>query len=249
MIDGLFLVLLDEPLDDLQVEVLSGEGVGGEQVVAEHGPQFPPEPLPDRHGEPHLLPLEDPRRQVLGARLRSLLRLKFATDALEESYRKLRELEKVRDDLMKMIVHDLKTPLTAVLAGLEMVIDGDFGPLNDGQRQVLGDAVRSLKDPRVGFVTITSVRVSRDLRHVCLDRSDIRNGDPATVAGHSDEAFADHPGKAEPEQGQRQSGRHLVGAQQLLQMANGNQAFDTGDLRPVSPGADECVLERRWYPY
>lgn len=32
-------------------------------------------------------------------------------------------------------------------------------------KQVLGDAIRSLKDPRVGFVTITSVRVSPDLRH------------------------------------------------------------------------------------
>src|SRR5689334_19063368 len=39
-------------------------------------------------------------RLVLGARVRSLLRLKATTDELERSYRKLRELEKVRDDLM-----------------------------------------------------------------------------------------------------------------------------------------------------
>lgn len=79
-------------------------------------------------------------RLVLGARVRSLLKLKAATDALEDSYRKLRELEKVRDDLMKMIVHDLKTPLTSVLATLEMVGDGDFGPVSLDQRQALGDA-------------------------------------------------------------------------------------------------------------
>ena len=36
--------------------------------------------------------------------------------------------------------------LTAVLAGLEMVIDGDFGALNDGQRQVLGDAEAKSED-------------------------------------------------------------------------------------------------------
>ncbi|HKH93604.1 MAG TPA: response regulator, partial [Gemmatimonadaceae bacterium] len=53
-------------------------------------------------------------RLVLGARVRSLLKLKAATDALEESLRKQKELEKVRDDLMKMIVHDLKSPLTSV---------------------------------------------------------------------------------------------------------------------------------------
>jgi signal transduction histidine kinase len=79
-------------------------------------------------------------RMVLGARVRSLLKLKAATDALEESYRKLRELEKVRDDLMKMIVHDLKTPLTSVLATLEMVGDGDFGAISLDQRRALGDA-------------------------------------------------------------------------------------------------------------
>ena len=67
-------------------------------------------------------------RLVLGARVRSLLKLKAATDALEHSFRKLRELEKVRDDLLKMIVHDLKTPLTSVLATLELLLDGDFGP-------------------------------------------------------------------------------------------------------------------------
>ncbi len=85
-------------------------------------------------------------RQILGARLRSLLRLKFATDALEESYRKLRELEKVRDDLMKMIVHDLKSPLTSVLAALEMVLDGDFGQVTDAQRRALGDAEAKSED-------------------------------------------------------------------------------------------------------
>src|ERR687894_1833442 len=85
-------------------------------------------------------------RQILGARLRSLLRLKFATDALEESYRKLRELEKVRDDLMKMIVHDLKSPLTSVLATLEMTIDGDFGAVSDQQRKALGDAEAKAED-------------------------------------------------------------------------------------------------------
>jgi signal transduction histidine kinase len=79
-------------------------------------------------------------RLVLGARVRSLLKLKGATDALEDSLRKLRELEKVRDDLMKMIVHDLKSPLTSVLATLEMVTDGDFGPVTDAQRQAMADA-------------------------------------------------------------------------------------------------------------
>src|SRR3954469_25926346 len=85
-------------------------------------------------------------RLVLGARVRSLIKLKAATDALEDSNRKLRELEKMRDDLMKMIVHDLKTPLTAVLATTEMLRDGDFGPVTDKQRRALGDAEGKAED-------------------------------------------------------------------------------------------------------
>src|SRR5512133_1241994 len=77
--------------------------------------------------------LKPHNRLVLGARVRSLLKLKSATDALEQSYRTLRELTKVRDDLMKMIVHDLKTPLTSVLATLEMLREGDYGPMAEGQ--------------------------------------------------------------------------------------------------------------------
>jgi signal transduction histidine kinase len=85
-------------------------------------------------------------RLVLGARVRSLLKLKAATDALEESLRKQKELEKVRDDLMKMIVHDLKSPLTSVIGAMEMLIDGDFGPLTDNQRQALGDTEKRAQD-------------------------------------------------------------------------------------------------------
>ncbi len=32
-------------------------------------------------------------------------------------------------------------------------------------RQVLGDIIHDLKDPRIGFATVTAVRVSPDLRH------------------------------------------------------------------------------------
>jgi len=32
-------------------------------------------------------------------------------------------------------------------------------------REVLGEAVQNLKDPRIGFVTVTAVRISPDLRH------------------------------------------------------------------------------------
>jgi two-component system, sensor histidine kinase and response regulator len=79
-------------------------------------------------------------RPILLARVRSLLRLKAARDDLEASYRRLQALERLKDDLMKMIVHDLKSPLTTMLATLEMAVDGDFGPLSEDQGRLLSDA-------------------------------------------------------------------------------------------------------------
>ena len=52
----------------------------------------------------------------------------------------------MRDDLMKMIVHDLKTPLTSVLATLEMFLDEDFGALSEQQHNALGDAEGKAED-------------------------------------------------------------------------------------------------------
>ena len=37
--------------------------------------------------------------------------------------------------------------------------------VNDAVREVLGRALLGLKDPRIGFVTITGVETSPDLRH------------------------------------------------------------------------------------
>lgn len=40
--------------------------------------------------------------------------------------RQVLELEKLRDDLVHMIVHDLRTPLTAIMGGLQTVVEADF---------------------------------------------------------------------------------------------------------------------------
>lgn len=90
--------------------------------------------------------LKPHNRHMLGARVRSLLKLKGATDALEESLKRLRELQKARDDLMRMIVHDLKTPLTSMLATLEMLRDGDFGTLADRPARALSDVEGKAED-------------------------------------------------------------------------------------------------------
>ena len=60
--------------------------------------------------------------------------------------------------------------------------------VDEAVREVLGDAVsRDLKDPRVGFVTVTEVRTSPDLRHARVFVSVLGTDDErkATIEGLS----------------------------------------------------------------
>lgn len=113
---------------------------------------------------------------ILLARIRSLLRLKQANDNLEESYRKLQALERLKDDLMKMIVHDLKSPLAAVLATLEMAVDGDLGPLSPDQRRLFADA-HHRGDDLLHLIDDLLELTQLEESHITLDLARIDVGD------------------------------------------------------------------------
>jgi len=57
------------------------------------------------------------------ARVRAFLRTKRLHDELEENYKKLKELENLRDSLTHMIIHDLKSPLSIVIGNVEIAQD------------------------------------------------------------------------------------------------------------------------------
>lgn len=57
---------------------------------------------------------------------------------LQQNYARLLEVEKLRDDMRNMIVHDLRTPLTSVIVGMEMVERA--GPLSGEQREMMAIA-------------------------------------------------------------------------------------------------------------
>lgn len=64
------------------------------------------------------------------------------------------ELEKLRDDLIHMIVHDLRTPLTSIIGGLQTIIDTEFEdeltrefvPMSLDSANVLLEMVNTLLD-------------------------------------------------------------------------------------------------------
>jgi two-component system sensor histidine kinase/response regulator len=76
------------------------------------------------------------------ARVRTHLALRRAQMALADSYERLRALEQLRDDLVHMIVHDMRSPLATLLINLDL-LKGPARSLGDESRQDLQTAVES----------------------------------------------------------------------------------------------------------
>jgi two-component system sensor histidine kinase/response regulator len=55
------------------------------------------------------------------ARVKAHLALRRARVELQDSYGRLSDLEKLRDDLVKMIVHDMRSPLTSLILRLQLL--------------------------------------------------------------------------------------------------------------------------------
>lgn len=65
------------------------------------------------------------------------IKLEARNREIEENYRKLRELESLRDSLTHMIVHDMRTPLTSIYGYLEMLKEYDSGCLSEEGKEYL----------------------------------------------------------------------------------------------------------------
>jgi two-component system, sensor histidine kinase and response regulator len=55
------------------------------------------------------------------ARVKTHVALRRAQVELSQSYARLRDLERMRDDLVNMVVHDMRSPLTCLVMGLELL--------------------------------------------------------------------------------------------------------------------------------
>ena len=83
---------------------------------------------------------------ILKARIGACLEKKRSHDRevnlyeqLEQNFKRLQQLEKDRDDLTHMIIHDLRTPLTSVIAGMQTL--DMVGDLNEDQQSIMEIAV------------------------------------------------------------------------------------------------------------
>ncbi|UCF92866.1 MAG: response regulator [Desulfobacterales bacterium] len=91
-------------------------------------------------------------RTELLVRVKSLLRIKRYHDELFESYqeiteknKKLQELEKIKEGLMHMIIHDLRNPLTAISGNIELMLV-DKKSFSEAQRKKLTNSLGFCQD-------------------------------------------------------------------------------------------------------
>jgi signal transduction histidine kinase len=120
----------------------------------------------------------------LRARVRSLLRAKALHDELQRSYEELRRLEMMRESLTQMIVHDLRTPLGAIMGYLElMTLNGYISEAETAQRcfQVINRSGQTLIDMITAMLDLAKLEAGEmrlDLRDVDLGQvvSDVEMG-------------------------------------------------------------------------
>lgn len=106
---------------------------------------------------------------------RDLLVSRLADEA--EAAERLRELDKIKDDLVATVSHELRTPLTNILASVELLADEDAGPLTDQQRRLAdamdrnGGRLLALVDDLLTMSTIDAGRLQCE--SVPLDLRDV----------------------------------------------------------------------------
>jgi len=95
------------------------------------------------------------KSQILRARVHTHLELKKARDELEQKNEVLRENVRLREDIQRITQHDLKSPLTGILAYPELVIS--MGNLSEKQEEYLHKTIQ------VGYKILNMINLSLDL--------------------------------------------------------------------------------------
>ncbi len=82
-----------------------------------------------------------------------------ATSKLRKTNEKLKSMDETKDEFISMASHQLRTPLTSVKGYLSMVLEGDAGEVNPGQKKLLDQAFVSSQ--RMVYLIADLLNVSR----------------------------------------------------------------------------------------
>ncbi|MDO8493381.1 MAG: PAS domain-containing sensor histidine kinase, partial [bacterium] len=84
---------------------------------------------------------KDDKGNVLGVTgvARDNTQVQQTTDTAEAVNKELRALDVAKDEFVSIASHQLRAPLTTIKGHTGMFLDGDLGPINDKQREYLGE--------------------------------------------------------------------------------------------------------------
>lgn len=96
------------------------------------------------------------------------------TVALEKSYEDLRALESLRDSMVHMVVHDLRSPMSSLMFSLEMLIEDLEGQIGAEDRERLENALTSVEAlARMANDMLDVSRLEEDKIPLQRDRHDL----------------------------------------------------------------------------
>ncbi|MCL2085401.1 HAMP domain-containing histidine kinase [Candidatus Saccharibacteria bacterium] len=84
--------------------------------------------------------------QISGFNTKLKFEIKEKTKELRATNKELKKLDGLKDDLLTIASHQLRTPLTGVIGYADMMLDGDFGKLTAKQEEKLHEVLKSAKN-------------------------------------------------------------------------------------------------------
>jgi len=155
---------------------------------------------------------------------------------LEQAYTELKEIDRLKDELVQNVSHELRTPLTFIKGYVELLLAGEMGDLTTGQRESL-----SIVADKTDLVSrlVADIMLLQQIEHESLRWSDIDLGQAARRALQSQEAAAAQAGLAL---------RAIVPPDLPLVRADRdrlNQVFDNliGNAIKFSPNGGEITIQ------
>jgi signal transduction histidine kinase len=109
-----------------------------------------------------------------------------ARRALSEQNKRLRELDRLKDEFLSLVSHELRTPLTSIRGYLDLVLKGEAGEINPEQRRFL-EAVERNSGRLLRLVGDLLFVAQADAGRLSLERAKV---DVAELAAHCVEGAA-----------------------------------------------------------
>ncbi|MBU0701274.1 CHASE2 domain-containing protein [bacterium] len=98
-------------------------------------------------------------------------------EAIAELTRKLKELDQLKSDLMSMVAHDFRTPLTVVKGYTALMLDGDTGAINETQQEFLktiDESADRLLDLINDFLDVTKIESGNiEIKYIEFDLKEL----------------------------------------------------------------------------